>query len=114
MIFQPQADLILQNDSILKDKVGTQIASDIVNIFDDASLKEGFGYYPYDVEGVKTKPNQLVKDGKLVSLLNSRETASKLNMKSSLYNIYGFFSRGRVKNLREKSQKTQKVFLYLN
>ncbi|WP_458456442.1 TldD/PmbA family protein [Methanobrevibacter sp.] len=78
-----EGDLILQNDSILKDKIGTQIASDIVNIFDDASLREGFGYYPYDVEGVKTKPNQLVKDGKLVSLLNSRETASKLGMKSS-------------------------------
>lgn len=78
-----EGDLILQNDSILKDKMGCQIASDIVNIFDDASLKEGFGYYPYDVEGVKTAPNQLVKDGKLVSLLNSRETASKLKMKSS-------------------------------
>jgi len=78
-----EGDLILQNDSILKDKLGETIASDIVNIFDDASLKEGFGYYPYDVEGVKTKPNQLIKDGKLVSLLNSRSTASKLNMKSS-------------------------------
>lgn len=78
-----EGDLILQNDSILKDKVGEMIASDIVNIFDDASLKEGFGYYPYDVEGVKTRPNQLVKDGKLVSLLNSRETASQLGMKSS-------------------------------
>ena len=78
-----EGDLILQNDSILKDKMGEMIASDIVNIFDDASLKEGFGYYPYDVEGIKTKPNQLVKDGKLVSLLNSRETASQLGMKSS-------------------------------
>ena len=78
-----EGDLILQNDSILKDKLGTQIASDIVNIYDDASFKEGFGYYPYDVEGVKTKPNQLVKDGKLISLLNSRETSSKLGMTSS-------------------------------
>ena len=78
-----EGDLILQDDSILKDKMGEMIASDIVNIFDDASLKDGFGYYPYDVEGVKTKPNQLVKDGKLVSLLNSRETASKFGMKSS-------------------------------
>ena len=78
-----EGDLILQNDSILKDKLGTKIASDIVNIFDDASLKDGFGYYPYDVEGIKTKPNQLVKDGTLISLLNSRETASKLGMKSS-------------------------------
>ena len=78
-----EADLILQNDSILKNKLNTKIASDIVNIFDDATIKDGFGYYPYDVEGVKTKPNQLVKDGKLISLLSSRETASKFNMKSS-------------------------------
>ena len=78
-----EADLILQNDSILKDKLNTKIASDIVNIFDDATIKDGFGYYPYDVEGIKTKTNQLVKDGELVSLLSSRETASKLNMKSS-------------------------------
>ncbi len=78
-----EADLILQNDSILKDKLNTKIASDIVNIFDDATIKDGFGYYPYDVEGIKTKPNQLVKDGKLISLLSSRETASKINMKSS-------------------------------
>ena len=78
-----EGDLILQNDSILKDKMGETIASDIVNIFDDASRKDGFGYYPYDVEGVKTKPNQLVKDGKLISLLNSRETAAKLGMTSS-------------------------------
>ena len=78
-----EGDLILQNDSILKDKLGEQIASDIVNIFDDASLRDGFGYYPYDVEGVKTKPNQLVKDGKLISLLNSRSTSSKLGMTSS-------------------------------
>ena len=70
-----EGDLILQNDSILKDKMGEKIASDIVNIYDDASRKDGFGYYPYDVEGVKTKPNQLVKNGELISLLNSREPA---------------------------------------
>ena len=78
-----EGDLILQNDSILKDNLGSKIGSDIVNIYDDASLKDGFGYYPYDVEGVKTKPNHLVENGKLISLLNSRETASKLNMQSS-------------------------------
>lgn len=78
-----EGDLILQNDSILKSQVGNKIASDIVNIVDNPSLKEGFGYYPYDGEGVKTCKNQLVKEGKLVGLLNSRETASKLGMKSS-------------------------------
>ncbi len=77
-----EADLILQNDSILKDKMGTKIAADLVTIIDDASM-DAFGYYPYDAEGVKTAENVLVKDGTLVSLLSSRETASKLNIKSS-------------------------------
>ena len=56
-----EGDLIIQNDSILKDKMGEIIASDIVNIFDDASMK----------------------DGKLVGLLNSRESGKKLGMNSS-------------------------------
>jgi len=77
-----EADLILQNDSILKDKIGSKIGSEIVNIIDDPSY-DGFGYYAYDGEGVKTRKNQIVKDGKLVSLLSSRESASKLNIKSS-------------------------------
>jgi TldD protein len=78
-----EADLILQNDSVLKGKIGDTIGSELINIFDDPSNKEGFGYYEYDVEGVKTHKNQLVKNGKLVSLLSSRDSASKLNMKSS-------------------------------
>lgn len=78
-----EADLILQNDSILKDKMNHQIGSNIVNIVDDASNIDGFGYYAYDSEGIKTKKNQLVKNGELVSLLSSRESASKLDMLSS-------------------------------
>ncbi len=77
-----EADLILQNDSILKGKMGTQIGSSLVTIVDDASM-DAFGYYPYDAEGVKTSKNVLVKNGKLVSLLSSRETASKLGISSS-------------------------------
>jgi len=78
-----EADLILLNDSILKGKLGEKIGSSKVNIIDDASNKDGFGYYPYDVEGVRSEKNQILKDGKLVSLLSSRESAVKLGMKSS-------------------------------
>lgn len=77
-----EADLILQNDSILKGKMGTQIGSKLVTIVDDASM-DAFGYYPYDAEGVKTRENILVKDGTLVSLMSSRETASKLGITPS-------------------------------
>jgi len=77
-----EADLILQNDSILKDKTGTYIGSNLVTIIDDASM-DAFGYYAYDAEGVKTLKNVLVEKGKLVSLLSSRETAAKLGISSS-------------------------------
>lgn len=77
-----EADLILQNDSILKGKIGTQIGAPNVTIVDDATM-DAFGYYPYDSEGVKTRKNILVKEGILVSLLSSRETASKLNITPS-------------------------------
>lgn len=78
-----EADLILQNDSILKGKMNNVIGSEIVNIIDDASNMDGFGYYAYDGEGIKTQKNQLVKNGELISLLSSRESASKLDMLSS-------------------------------
>ncbi|BDZ71040.1 TldD/PmbA family protein [Methanobacterium petrolearium] len=77
-----EADLILQNDSILKGKMNAQIGSSLVTIIDDASM-DAFGYYAYDAEGVKTKKNVLVEDGVLVSLLSSRETAAKLDISSS-------------------------------
>ncbi|AUB56637.1 MULTISPECIES: TldD/PmbA family protein [Methanobacterium] len=77
-----EADLILQNDSILKDKMGTPIGSPLVTIVDDASM-DAFGYYAYDAEGIKTSENVLVTDGTLTSLLSSRETAAKLNIHSS-------------------------------
>lgn len=74
-----EADLILQNDSILKGKTGTAIGSSQVTIIDDASM-DAFGYYPYDSEGVKTRENILVQDGVLTSFLSSRETASQLDI----------------------------------
>lgn len=77
-----EADLILQNDSILKGKLGHNIGSNLVTIIDDASM-DAFGYYSYDAEGVKTSKNVLVENGKLISLLSSRETAAKLGISSS-------------------------------
>ncbi|MDO5850102.1 MAG: TldD/PmbA family protein [Methanobacteriaceae archaeon] len=78
-----ESDLVLQDDSILKNYMNKKIGSDIVNIYDDGSNPDGFGYYAYDVEGVKSSKTQLVKDGELVSYLSSRETASKFGAKSS-------------------------------
>ena len=73
-----EADIILQSDSILKDKLGQKIGSDLVTVIDDASIETGFGYYPYDVEGTKSEKTTLVENGIFKSVLSSRETASKV------------------------------------
>ncbi|MCD7782194.1 MAG: TldD/PmbA family protein [Methanosphaera sp.] len=78
-----EADIILQNDSILKNRIGTKIGSDLVTVVDDPSIATGFGYYPYDVEGIKTSENVLVENGVLKNIMSSRETAGKFDRLSS-------------------------------
>ncbi len=78
-----EADIVLQNDSILKGKMNQKIGSDLVTVIDDPTRTDAFGYYEYDVEGTKTATNVLVKDGVLNSMLSSRETAAKFGRESS-------------------------------
>ena len=81
-----EGDHILQGDSILEEKIGEQVASDLVTIIDDPTMTEttgipAYGSYPFDDEGIKAAPTTLVDKGRLVSYLHSRETASKLGQK---------------------------------
>ncbi|AAM29823.1 Zinc metalloprotease [Methanosarcina mazei Go1] len=72
-----EADLVLEGDSILENRIGEQIASPLINIIDDPTLHE-FGYYPFDAEGSESKRTEIIKDGIFNSYLHSRETAAKL------------------------------------
>lgn len=74
-----EADLVLQDDSILKDRIGERIGSKNVKIVDDPTM-DAFGHYHYDAEGVKASPTTLVEDGILKSYLTSRETAQRLGL----------------------------------
>ncbi|MEK7203264.1 MAG: TldD/PmbA family protein [Patescibacteria group bacterium] len=57
--------------------------SDIVNIFADATLPGGLGTFGYDDEGVPAQRFPIIKNGKFVNYLTSRETASVLGQKSN-------------------------------
>jgi TldD protein len=72
-----EADLVLEGDSILENRIGEQIASPLITIIDDPTLHE-FGYYPFDAEGAQSKRTEIIKDGIFSSYLHSRETAAKL------------------------------------
>ena len=75
-----EADLTLSG-SVLLDKLGKKIASDVVTFYDDGSIEGAFGSFKYDDEGVPTQKTLLVKNGVVVELMHNRETAQKLNAK---------------------------------
>jgi len=75
-----EADLTLSG-SILSDKLGKKVASDLVTFYDDGTKEGAFGSFKYDAEGVPAQKTLLVKDGVVVGLMHNRETAQKFNAK---------------------------------
>jgi len=74
-----EADLTLSG-SVLSDKLGKKIASEVVAIYDDGTVDGAFGSFRYDDEGVPTQKSLLVRNGEVVGLMHNRETAFKFNM----------------------------------
>ncbi len=78
-----EADHVIQGESILQGRLGERIASDIVTVYDDPTLKGSFGFYHYDSEGTKGKKTPVIKGGILEGYLHSRETSSVLDMEET-------------------------------
>ncbi len=63
--------------------LGTKIGSPAVTIIDDPMVKNSYGYYEYDDEGIKARPRYLYKNGIINEFLHNRESAAKLNTRSN-------------------------------
>ena len=67
-------------ESFIKpEMLGNRIGSEMVNVLDDPTLKNGYGFYMYDDEGVKARPKSLIKEGVINEFLQNRETAGYLD-----------------------------------
>lgn len=75
-----EADLVIANESILRNMIGEQVAHDQVTLVDDASIPSGFGSFPIDDEGVISRRKVLIENGILKNYIQNRETARKLEM----------------------------------
>jgi TldD protein len=75
-----EADLTLSG-SVLSDKLGRKVASNVVTFYDDGTIEGAFGSFKYDDEGVPAQKTLLVKDGVVVGLMHNRETAHQFNAK---------------------------------
>lgn len=66
------------------DKLGKlKLGSSIVNVTADATIEGGLGTFGYDDEGVKAQRTPLVREGRFVDYLSSRETAPVIGEKSN-------------------------------
>jgi len=63
--------------------LGTRIGNSIVTIVDDPTVKNSYGYYEYDDEGIKARRRYLYKNGVINEFLHNRETAAKLGTRSN-------------------------------
>lgn len=74
---------LYRKSSFLLDSLGKQIASPLLNIYEEPHLKKGLASSPFDNEGVATASRQLVKDGVLQGYVLSSYSARKLGMKTT-------------------------------
>jgi TldD protein len=74
-----ESDFVYENPKAKEMMVlGRRFGKDILNVYDDGSIKGLRGTTLYDDEGVPGRRNWLIKDGILVGRLHSRETAAKM------------------------------------
>jgi len=74
---------IWRKSSYLVDRVGTRVASDLVNIVDDPLLPRAPGSRAFDGEGLLSRRNVVVESGMLKTYLMDTYSARKLDLKST-------------------------------
>lgn len=74
---------IYKGASFLIDKVGTQIASNELTVYDDPTLRSGLGSRPFDGEGLPSYKKTVVENGVLKTYLLDTYSGKKLNLPST-------------------------------
>ncbi|MFX1591150.1 MAG: TldD/PmbA family protein [Promethearchaeota archaeon] len=84
-----EADLVLNNESILEGMIGKNVASEDVSIIDNPSMGQGkqfnlpyelFGSYFIDDEGIPSQKTIIIENGILKNYLHNLETSSRMNV----------------------------------
>jgi len=69
--------------SCFTDRLGEQVASEVVYVYDDPLVEDGLGSTPFDDEGLPTKRNTIIEGGVLRSYLHNSITAKRHGKKST-------------------------------
>ncbi len=74
---------VYQKLSFLSDKLGENIAKKNITVWDDGQMPGSLGTRPYDSEGVLTKKNRVIANGKLKNFLCNTYAGKKLRLAST-------------------------------
>lgn len=70
-----EADLVFEEQSVFAGKMGKTVASELVTVVDDATLRGLYGSYRFDDEGTPAQRTVLVQNGVLKNYLSDRRTS---------------------------------------
>jgi len=77
------AFLVDAGQSFLVDKIGSSVASERLNVFDDPTINGAFGSRAFDDEGVPAKKNVIIEKGVLKTYLHNSTTAKKFGVETT-------------------------------
>lgn len=77
------AEAMQRGRSYLADKMGQEVACDMVTLLDNGRLPGGLGSRPFDDEGVPTRATRLVDEGILQAVIYDTYTANKAGTQST-------------------------------
>ncbi|MBM4237156.1 MAG: TldD/PmbA family protein, partial [Euryarchaeota archaeon] len=72
-----EADEIVKRRSFLTDAVGKQVASELITMIDDGTVKDAYGSIPFDDEGTPSSRTVIIENGTYKGYLHSLETAAE-------------------------------------
>lgn len=89
-----EADLVIEELSLLGKRVGEKVASEAITVLDDATINAKNGSFAIDDEGVLAERTVLIDRGVVTSLLFDQRTAMLLGARSS--------GKGRRESFRDR------------
>lgn len=74
---------LYRKNSFLMDTIGQDIFPEFIQIYEQPHLHGALGSSPFDSEGVSTRPNVLVKNGRLLQYVMGSYSARKMGLKTT-------------------------------
>lgn len=72
-----EADLACEGASVYSDRIGDKVASSLINVIDNPTIKGNRGSFAVDDEGAAARPNRLIENGILKKYMFDRLYAMK-------------------------------------